>query len=146
VTAGFRNVDAQRADPVDRWPYEALVASIERGSVRDWALITRAVARDPWGEVARSVEDYLGYADESGATALLRRAVARARREAEDADRAAVATRVRELIVASGLTAAQLALRAGTSSSRMSTYVTGKVVPSAAMMLRLERIARSTPS
>jgi hypothetical protein len=142
VTTRFRNVDTKPADPPATWPYEALVTVIERGSVHDWARVTRTIARDPWGEVARSVEDYLGYADESGVTALLRRAVTRARQDTEDADRAAVAARVRHLISASGLTAAQFAARAGTSSSRMSTYVTGKVVPSAAMMLRLERLAR----
>lgn len=142
MTLAFRHVDADPSDPVETWPYEALVAAIERGTVRDWARITRSVTGDPWGEVSRSVEAYLGYADPSGVTSLLRRAVDRARSEAEDADRAAVAARVRELVATSGLTAARFAVRAGTSSSRLSTYVTGKVVPSAAMMLRLERVAR----
>jgi len=141
VSLGFRNVDADPADPVATWPYEALVVAIERGTVRDWARITRVVAGDPWGEVARSVEAYLGYADASGVTALLRRAVDRSRSEAEAADRATVAARVRQLAAESGLTAARFAVRAGTSSSRLSTYATGKVVPSAAMMLRLERVA-----
>ena len=62
--------------------------------------------------------------------------------EAEAADREAVAAHVRELVAGSGLTAGRFAVRAGTSSSRLSTYATGKVVPSAAMMLRLERVAR----
>jgi transcriptional regulator with XRE-family HTH domain len=48
---------------------------------------------------------------------------------------------VRQLIRESGLTAASFASRAGTSASRLSTYASGKVVPSAAMMLRLERVA-----
>jgi len=142
VTLRFRHVDADPSDPVETWPYEALVAAVERGTVRDWARITRVLTRDPWGEVARSVEAYLGYADASGVTALLRRAVDRARSEAEAADREAVAAHVRELVAGSGLTAGRFAVRAGTSSSRLSTYATGKVVPSAAMMLRLERVAR----
>lgn len=32
----FRNVDASPKDPVGTWPYEALVAAIERGLVPDW--------------------------------------------------------------------------------------------------------------
>jgi hypothetical protein len=144
MTLAFRNVDADPADPVDGWPYEALVASLERGTVHDWARVTREIRRSPWGEVARSVEDYLTYAEASGLTALLARAVTSARAESEAADRAAVASRVRELIATSGLNAGQFALRAGTSPSRLSTYATGRVVPSAALMLRLERVARDT--
>jgi hypothetical protein len=138
-------VEADVTEPVESWPYEALVSTIERGSVRDWARITRALTRDPWGPLARNVEAYLGYAEESGAVALLRRALARARTEAEAADREAVADRVRELIAASGYTAGQFASRAGTSPSRLSTYATGRVVPSAALMLRFERVARTGP-
>ena len=43
----------------------------------------------------------------------------------------------------SGLTAAQFAEVAGTSASRLSTYATGRVTPSAAMLVRIERLAGS---
>ena len=39
-------------------------------------------------------------------------------------------------------TATQFAESIGTSASRMSTYVTGKVTPSAAMLMRIEERAR----
>ena len=141
MIVNFRNVDADPSDPVETWPYEAMVAAIERGTVRDWAKITAAVRRDPWGGIAHALEDYLSYADPSGVTELLRRVVRQARVEAETADREKVAARVRQLIRESGLTAAKFASRAGTSASRLSTYASGKVVPSATMMLRLERAA-----
>jgi hypothetical protein len=141
MSLSFRNVDADPSDPVETWPYEAMVAAIERGTVHDWAKITAAVRRDPWGHVARGLEDYLRYAEHSGVTELLRRVVQQARVEAETADRETVAARVRQLIRDSGLTAAQFASRTGTSASRLSTYASGKVVPSATMMLRLERAA-----
>lgn len=137
----FRNVDADPADAVESWPFEALVAAIERGSVRDWARISTAITQDPWGDVARAVEDYVGYAERSGVGALLRRAIERARAEADVSDRAAAAARVRELVARSGLTAAGFATRMGTSASRLSTYASGKVVPSAALMMRMERIS-----
>jgi DNA-binding transcriptional regulator YiaG len=141
MSVNFRNVDANPADPVETWPYEAMVAAIERGTVRDWAKITAAVRRDPWGTIARALEDYLSYAEPSGVTELIRRVVRQARVEAETADREKVAARVRQLVRESGLTAAKFASRAGTSASRLSTYASGKVVPSATMMLRLERAA-----
>jgi hypothetical protein len=139
VSLRFRNVDADPADPVETWPYEALATAIERGSARDWARISATIRADPWGRVARAVETYLGYADRSGATELLRRAIDRSRTDADAADRTAVAARVRELIVRSGLTAAQFASRIGTSASRLSTYRSGRVMPSAALLLRMER-------
>jgi hypothetical protein len=143
VSLRFRNVDADPADPVETWPYEALTTAIERGSARDWARISAAIRADPWGPVARAVEAYLGYADRSGATELLRRVIDRSRTDADAADRAAVAARVRELIVRSGLTAARFASRIGTSASRLSTYSSGKVVPSAALLLRMERVSHA---
>lgn len=147
MTTPIRNVDVHGDSPLEAWPYEALVTLIERGTARDWARITGAVRRDPWGPVARQVEDYLGYADASGRTALLGRAVASAREEAERAERAAVAAEVDHLIELSGLTAADFARRLGTSAPRLSTYRSGTVVPSAALMLRMRRVAgMSEPS
>ncbi len=123
------------------WPYEALVAAIERGSLRDCARISAEIRRDPWGVVARQVEEYLGYEQPAGVGALLRRAVDRARREAEDRERAAVAARVAELVASSGLSMADFAARTGTSRSRLSTYRSGRVTPSAALMVRMEQLA-----
>lgn len=142
MTMSFRNVEADPADPVETWPYEGLVAAIERGGIRDWARIRRAVRADPWGPVARRLEAYLSYADSYGVVPLLKAMLAQARRDAERTERQAVAARIRELIDRSGLTAAEFADRLGTSASRLSTYAAGKVMPSAALMIRIERIAR----
>ena len=46
-------------------------------------------------------------------------------------------------ITRSGLTAAQFADLVGTSASRLSTDATGRVTPSAAMLVRIERLAGS---
>lgn len=53
-----------------------------------------------------------------------------------------MAQRVRDAVTASGMSAAAFAAEVGTSASRLSTYATGRVTPSAAMLLRIERIAR----
>lgn len=135
----FRNVDVP-GPHVALWPYEAIVTAIERGTIGDWATLTKAIATAPWGEVARQVEEYLGYADEPGVAALLRRRIARARAEAEADERAEVAALVRGYIERSGLSREEFARRVGTSRPRLSTYCSGKVMPSAALLLRMSRV------
>jgi hypothetical protein len=138
----FRNVDADPADPVETWPYETLVTALERGMIVDWARINRAIVNDPWGPVARDVEASLSYADsEAGVSGLMRELVARARRTAEADERQAVADEVGELLGQSGLSRAAFASSIGSSGSRLSTYVNAKVTPSAALMLRMRRVA-----
>jgi transcriptional regulator with XRE-family HTH domain len=67
--------------------------------------------------------------------------VDRAREDAQQVERTEVAERVRAAILASGRTAAEFAAEVGTSASRLSTYASGRVMPSAAMLLRVERVA-----
>ncbi|AXH97754.1 XRE family transcriptional regulator [Ornithinimicrobium avium] len=120
------------------WPYEAIVTVLERGLVSDWALLTREIRRDPWGPVARRVGDYLTHDRPRGLAPLLERAVASAREEAARSERAEVAPEV-ELVDRSGLTSSAFAERIGTSASRLSTYRSGIVTPSAAMLVRMRR-------
>ncbi len=139
-----RHVEVDPAAPVSTWPYEALVAILERGSIRDWAVLANEFRRDPWGPVARQVEDYLHEPQEQrepGLTALLQRAISRARQRAEQAERDAVAARVTQLVVESGLSTTEFAERIGTSRSRLSTYRHGRVTPSATLIHRMERVS-----
>ncbi len=141
MSVAFRNVEGSPTTPVAQWPYEALVAAIERGTLQDWRPILAEIRRSPWGPVARHVESYLGYESPYGVGPLLRRTIDRARADAVADERAAVARRVQELIERSGLTRDRFAREIGTSRSRLSTYASGKVVPSAALMVRMERVA-----
>jgi hypothetical protein len=135
----FRNIDASPTDPVESWPYEGLVAAIERGSLSDWRRIAAAVRHAPWGVVARGLEEYATYGEETDVAELLVEAVRRARAAAEGADKADVTARVRAAVERSGLPARRFAAEVGTSASRLSTYCTGSVQPSAAMLTRIER-------
>ena len=135
----FRNVDASPADEVATWPYEALVTAIDRGLVPDWQPIFTEIRRSPWGRVARRVQHHLVHREPDGVSVLFAQAIERARRQAEERDRGEVAARVRAAVQGSGLTAAAFAELVGTSPSRLSTYSTGKVKPSAAMLVRIER-------
>jgi transcriptional regulator with XRE-family HTH domain len=137
----FRNVEASPDDPVSDWPLEAIQTALERGSLRHWRRLAHEIQADPWGPVARRVEEVLAYGRPYGAANLMEKLIAKAREDAEKSEREAVATEVNELISRSGLTRGAFASRIGTSPSRLSTYATGKVTPSAALLMRMRRIA-----
>ncbi len=137
----FRNVTGSPSDPVMTWPYEGLVTVLEEGYVADWQPVVAEIRRSPWGAVARKVEQYCSYTEETALAALFTHIIARSRSRWEKAERETVAGRVQAAIEASGLTAAEFAQVIGTSASRLSTYVSGKVTPSAAMLVRIERVA-----
>lgn len=142
MAVGFRNVDTSPDAPVAQWPYEGLVAAIERGTISDWARVSQELRADPWGPVARQVEQYLSYSRPWGVGPLLERALKAARQQAADQERAAVATEVRELIESSGLSLTEFASRIGTSRSRLSTYRSGRVTPAATLLVRMRGVAR----
>lgn len=137
----FRNIDASPDDPVETWPFEGILAAVERGTLPDWRRLARAIEADPWGPVAQQVLEAVRLARPYGTTELLEGVVARARKMASDADRAEVAAEIRRLVAESGLSVQDFAARMGTSRPRLSTYMSGKVAPSAALMVRIRRIS-----
>ena len=139
----FRNVDASPDDPVESWPFEGLLAAVQRGTLPDWRRIARAIEADPWGPVARGVLEAVAISRPYGTTALFEAIVNHAREEATESERAAVAAEIRDLIRGSGLSVREFAERCGTSRTRLSTYMSKKVVPSAALLVRMRRVARS---
>lgn len=137
----FRNLRVSPEDPVASWPTEAVQAALERGDLTDWRRLATEVRRDPWGATARRIEEVLGHTRPYGIAEVMDLVVAQARADAEGRERAAVAAQVRDAIDRSGLSRAAFASRIGTSASRLSTYATGRVTPSAAMLLRILRTA-----
>src|SRR5882724_11667817 len=137
----FRNIDASPDDPIETWPFEGVLAAVERGTLPDWRRLARAIEADPWGQVAQQVLEAVQLSRPYGTAELLEGVVNRARELAANAERAEVATEVRNLVSASGLSQQDFATRLGTSRSRLSTYMSGKVVPSAALMVRMRRVA-----
>ena len=137
----FRNIDASPDDPVETWPFEGFLAAVERGTLPDWDRLATAIRADPWGPVARQVLEAVHLSHPYGTTELLEAVVARARQLAISSERDNVASEVRDLVGRSGLTRQDFADRIGTSRSRLSTYMSGKVVPSATLMVRMRRAA-----
>lgn len=140
-TLAFRNIDVSPADPVSGWPIEAIQTALERGGLSDWRRLATAVDDEPWGPVARRIEEVLAYSRPYGITEAMERVITRARANAECSERDQVAQEVNRLIGRSGLTRTEFASRIGTSTSRLSTYATGRVMPSAALLIRMLRVA-----
>jgi hypothetical protein len=138
----FRNIDATPDDPVEKWGVEGILAAIDRGSLPHWRRIVTAVRADPWGLVAADLEQALKLAEDVGVASTLRRILTHTRDDVNADARAEVRRRLQDLVANSGLTAAQFAQRVGTSASRMSTYLSGKVVPSAALLVRCEAVSK----
>jgi predicted XRE-type DNA-binding protein len=140
----FRNIDASPEDPVETWPFEGILAAVERGTLPDWHRLAETIAADPWGPVAQQVLEAVGLSRPYGTTELLEAVVDRARKDAADAERAEVATEIRRLVSESDLSVRDFATRMGTSRPRLSTYMSGKVIPSAAIMVRIRRIGKAS--
>ncbi|HEY2312745.1 MAG TPA: helix-turn-helix transcriptional regulator [Streptosporangiaceae bacterium] len=139
----FRNVDSSPDDPVETWPFEGIMAAVERGTLPDWRRLSSVIKADPWGPVAQQVLEAVRISHPYGTTELLQGVISRARQEAADYERGQVAAEIRGLVGDSGLSRLDFADRIGTSRSRLSTYMSGKVVPSASLMVRIRRVARS---
>ena len=136
----FRNITGSPDDPVDSWPFEGILAAIERGTLPDWRRLAAVIRADPWGPVAQQVLEAVHLSRPYGTAELLEGVVGRARKLAADSEREDVAAEVRELVSRSRLSTQDFAERMGTSRSRLSTYMSGKVVPSAALMVRMRRV------
>lgn len=48
----FRNVSSSPEDPVETWPFEGILAAVERGTLPEWRRLASAIKADPWGPVA----------------------------------------------------------------------------------------------
>jgi transcriptional regulator with XRE-family HTH domain len=142
VPLAFRNLTITPDAPVTDWPTEAIQTALERGDLRDWRRIAAVIKRDPWGPTARQVEEVLSHSRPYGISELMETVIARARARTEQGERAEVAKEIQRAIDQSGLSRAEFAARIGTSSSRLSTYVSGKVTPSAALLVRIRRLLR----
>jgi len=137
----FRNITASVEDPVETWPFEGILTAVERGTLPDWRRLAAAIRADPWGPVAQQVSEAVEISHPYGTSELLTSVIEQAREEAANAEREEVAREIRDLVSGSGLSQQDFALRLGTSRPRLSTYMSGKVTPSAALMIRMRRVA-----
>lgn len=136
----FRNLNVRPSDPVDQWPTEAVQTALERGDLADWQRLTAEIRKAPWGTTARQVEEVLTHSRPYGVADAMEHVIERARTRQAEKERDVVTAEIQQAIARSGMTRAQLAACLGTSTSRLSTYATGKVTPSATFMVRLRHV------
>ncbi|MDQ3759148.1 MAG: helix-turn-helix domain-containing protein [Actinomycetota bacterium] len=141
MSVAFRNLKASPEDPVSAWPAEGVRIALERGGLAEWRRLAGEIDADPWGRSARQVEEVLGHSRPYGVAEIFERLIDDARERAESEERVTVAAELHDLVEAAGLTQAEFARRIGTSASRLSSYVTGAVVPSATLIVRARQVA-----
>ncbi len=88
----FRNITAAVEDPVEAWPFEGVLAAVERGTLPDWRRLAVAIRADPWGSVAQQVLEAVDLSRPYGASELLTSVIDDARRYAVDAERKQAST------------------------------------------------------
>ena len=133
----FRNVDADPGDPLDTWPHEAFETAMERGLVLDWQRIADHIDGAPFGAAAATLAEVLEYTD-GVAAFLLRDRLDQARRRALRRELAERTAALGRQVVAAGITQRELARRIGASESRLSTWLSGRQVPSAATVVKIQ--------
>ena len=142
MALAFRNLTITPEAPVSEWPTEAVQAALERGDLADWHRIVAADTGRSLGEDRAA----------SGRGAQPLTTVWRRRSHGDGCCPAPVneprppnalrsPPKSGRLSSGSGLSRAEFASRIGTSASRLSTYASGKVTPSATLMLRIRRVA-----
>jgi DNA-binding transcriptional regulator YiaG len=141
MTLRFRNLDFDTAQPIDRWPAEAIETIIDRGSLSDWRQLVNAIRRNPWGPAARTTEIVVGWGEHYGVDALMTNVIRCARDDINQQGRAEYAAQIRSWRIQSKMTLRQFALAAGTSASRLSDYENAKVAPTTDVLGRLGYVA-----
>lgn len=145
MTLKFRNLTVSPQDPVDQWGFEGLLTAVERGDINDWHRIATILRKDPRGKVADELREVTEAAENPAIPLLLQRILQRSLKDSEAAERQEVAEELQRHLRESGLSRAEFASRLGTSQSRLSTYLAGKVTPSAALLIRARKIAQRMP-
>ncbi len=146
MTLTFRNVDADPGSEPDDWPFEGVLAAVERGSLTDWRRLVAAIRAQPWGPCARAVEVIVSWGENGGIDAVLGGWLRRARDEADQATARSVGEYLREVRSELGMSQREFAPLIGTSAQRLSSYETGRVAPSVAILGRVERVRQAGES
>ena len=141
VSLLLEGIDPEASLPVVRTVGE-LVGLVDGGSVLEWRHHLAMIAASPWSPYSRHLGDLATQASLPAVAALVAQFTEVCRQQNKEREREQVAEEVRRLVAGSGVTQRQFAQWVGTSPSRLSTYVSGSVTPSASLMLRMARTSR----
>ncbi len=119
-----------------------LVGVVEGGSVLEWRRHLALIGASPWSPYSRHLVDLARQAARPQVAELVDRCTTVYRERNKERERLQVAEEVGQLVAASGANQRQFAHWVGTSPSRLSTYISGTVTPSASLVLRMTRVSR----
>jgi len=122
---------------------DQLLDLVHHGNARRWRAALLPLIESPWGPYGEHVVRLCTEAELPAVGEVLQECRKVYQHRQEQRERDAIAREIRRLVAISGLTQRQFASQIGTSPSRLSTYVNGRVVPSAAMLLRIRRVAQA---
>ncbi|MDJ0355056.1 helix-turn-helix transcriptional regulator [Paenarthrobacter sp. PH39-S1] len=138
----FRNLNVTPDSPVEDWGFEGLLTAAELGDITHWRRIMAAVRRNPYCEVAREMVQVIEAIEDPGTAGMLRAGMKLVRERAAAEEVSEVAGRLSDFLAKAGMSRFEFARNLGTSQSRLSTYLSGKTVPSAAIYIRAEHLAQ----
>lgn len=133
------DVDPNRPGPLLTTP-EDVARVWDHGGIRAWRGQVAIIASNPWAPYGSELKELALAADRPFPVYAIEEAVRVYRSRFERRERELVAREIRRLVAISGLSQREFAAMAGTSASRLSTYVNGLVTPSATMMVRIRRV------
>jgi hypothetical protein len=125
---------------VERWPTAEIGVAMRTGDRVACRRILETISRDPYGRIARQVEQLLSSADAPASSAIFKDVLAGARHDLDRQERADVMRMVHGLLTRSALSTAEFATRIGVSGSELEAFLTGVTCPSATMVLRMRRL------
>jgi len=137
----LEGIDPDQHLPVIRNQSE-LLGLADGGSVLEWRYHLAMIAASPWSPYSQHIVELANTADRPLVAALVARFTDVCREHNKEHEREHVAEEVRRMVSASGASQRQFSQWVGTSPSRLSTYISGSVTPSASMMLRMRRTSR----
>lgn len=120
---------------------EDAVRTWDHGGLAAWRGQVAIIASNPWAPYGAQLRELAVAADRPAVVHAIDEAVKVYRTRFERRERELVAREIRRLVAVSGLSQREFAAMAGTSASRLSTYVNGLVTPSATMMVRIRRVS-----
>jgi|GEM_PF-468041 len=137
----LEGVDPDLFLPVIRTQAE-LLGVVDGGSVLEWRHHLAMIAASPWSPYSRHLAELATEASRPGVALVVDHFTQVCREQNKEREREQVAEEVRRVVSSSGVTQRQFAQWVGTSPSRLSTYLSGTVTPSASLMLRMTRTSR----
>lgn len=119
------------------------IGTAETFDAARWRVLLAPLLTAPWSGRADHLQREVAASGDAWLVRLLDGCSVVIRDLQAEWDRQAIAREIRRLVASSGVTQRDFSALVGTSQSRFSTYINGRVTPSATMMLRISRTART---